>query len=155
MQELFNPINFLFWIPFAWAQEVLECWCFKTGLFWVFFFVGWNMNDGNGSVILKFYRNLGFAWMMRFCARTGRKARGRCSVQAAGVTLLAGAQTHRCCSIRRRQGNGTRNLGMMLGLPCRAQLPFQVLGGCALSYLPAQQSLFFIPACASKAGAIP
>lgn len=43
----------------------------------------------------------------------------------------------------------------MLGLPRRAQLPFWVLGGCALPYLPAQQSLFFSPACASEAEAIP
>lgn len=43
---------------------------------------------------------------------------------------------------------------MMLGLPCRAQLPVWVLGGCALPCLPAQQSLFFSPACASKAEAI-
>lgn len=44
---------------------------------------------------------------------------------------------------------------MMLGLPCGAQLPFWVLGGCTLPYLPAWQPLFFIPACATKAEVIP
>lgn len=34
------------------------------------------MNHGNGSVILKFYRNLRFTWMVRSCARAGRRPVG-------------------------------------------------------------------------------
>lgn len=34
------------------------------------------MNHGNGSVILKFYRNLRFTWMVRSCARAGRRPTG-------------------------------------------------------------------------------
>lgn len=33
----------------------------------------YSLGSCHGSVILKFYRNLGFSSMMRFCARTGRK----------------------------------------------------------------------------------
>lgn len=119
--------------------------------------MGWKINHGNGSVILKFYRNLGFTWMVRFCARAGRKPVREvlCPSCWGNTVCLWVHKPTSCCSTRGSQGNGTKRLGVMLGLPCRAQLPFWLLGGCALPYLPAQQSLFFIPACASKAGAIP
>lgn len=130
MQELLSLINFLFWIPFAWAQEVLECWGFKT--FFIFLWGGrWTM--GMAQLSLSFIETWGLPGWWNPVPELAGRPRGR---SCWGNTACTNLQ------LLQNKENGTRRLGTVLGLPCRAQLPFWVLGRCVLPCLPAWQSLF-------------